>query len=398
MTDNPARIMPLTLLAISLNERPLSPPISAFFDAHGGTIGRADHNALALPDPDRHISRLQAEVVASGDDFLIRNVGGSNPIVVAGHTVARGGAALLAHGDEVRIGGYLLKVDRLATGPATSPAIGPSTGPAPDAAAAPQAALRPQSARPGATAAADFDSTEAAPLLPASSTHASAHAGVASSDSADQTVVFAKTAVNEGVLMQRLWDAFCEGAEISLPLGPLAAPERMREVGRVLRSAVDGTLRLMAVRASTKNEFGADVTVIRGQNNNPLKFSPDVSVALSHLLQPPVQGFLPGPAAMDDAMLDLVGHSAATVAGMRAAVTGMLDRFSPQALETKLAGNSVLHSLLPAARKSKLWDAYLQHHGSIRSDAQEDFQTLFGKAFLDAYDQQVAQLRRKPLA
>ncbi len=45
--------------------------------------------------------------------------------------------------------------------------------------------------------------------------------------------------------------ALCQGAEIQLPLPPGGAEERMRELGRILRSAVDGTLRLMAVRAST---------------------------------------------------------------------------------------------------------------------------------------------------
>ncbi|MBI3156891.1 MAG: FHA domain-containing protein, partial [Burkholderiales bacterium] len=101
--------MTLTLLAVALNDQPLSQPIVGQFDAAGGTIGRADHNTMALPDPERHISRLQAEVVARGAGFVIRNVGSANPIVVAGRTLARGEAAVLADGDELRIGGYLLR-------------------------------------------------------------------------------------------------------------------------------------------------------------------------------------------------------------------------------------------------------------------------------------------------
>jgi FHA domain-containing protein len=103
--------MTLTLLAVSLNERPLSQPITAHFDSRGGTIGRADHNTMALPDPERHVSRLQAEIVANGAAFLIRNVGAANPIVVSGRPVACGETANLAHGDEIRIGGYLLQAD-----------------------------------------------------------------------------------------------------------------------------------------------------------------------------------------------------------------------------------------------------------------------------------------------
>ena len=154
--------------------------------------------------------------------------------------------------------------------------------------------------------------------------------------------------------VQRLWAALCEGAEIQMPLPPGAAEERMRELGRILRSAVDGTLRLMAVRASTKHELRADVTVIQARGNNPLKFSPDAKSGLEYLLQPAMRGFLDGSAAMDDAMQDLVGHSIGTVAGMRAAIGGMLDRFGPEQLEAKLSGKSVLDSVLPIHRKAKL--------------------------------------------
>jgi FHA domain-containing protein len=198
----------------------------------------------------------------------------------------------------------------------------------------------------------------------------------------------------DGTDAQRLWAALCQGAEIQMPLPPGAAEDRMRELGRILRSAVDGTLRLMAVRASTKHELRADVTVIQARGNNPLKFSPDAKSGLEYLLQPAMRGFLEGSAAMDDAMQDLVGHSIGTVAGMRAAIGGMLDRFGPEQLEAKLSGKSVLDSVLPINRKAKLWDLYLQHHDAIREEAQEDFHNLFGKAFLAAYEQQVAQLRR----
>jgi FHA domain-containing protein len=96
---------------------------------------------------------------------------------------------------------------------------------------------------------------------------------------------------------------------------------------------VDGTLQLIAVRASTKHELRAGVTQIQATNNNPLKFSPDAAAGLEALLTPPQRGFLDGVAAMDDAMLDLVGHAIGSVAGMRAAIEGMLERFDPAALE-----------------------------------------------------------------
>jgi FHA domain-containing protein len=581
--------MTLTLQAVLLDDRPLSQPITAHFDSRGGTIGRADHNTMALPDPERHVSRLQAEIVASGGGFLIRNVGGANPILVCGRSIGRGESAALAHGDEIRIGGYLLQVDcrdqdaaldvtrgramlsAAAPAPPSSPAPQPApprpappmaagsnpfadllgggplpgggTAPAVDPFAAtfgtppgplpagpfarapaprppaddPFAGLMPPPAGVAAGSAGlapapgpqaprlpdDFDpfaslpgtldpfaslpGTLASPPGPAPASDpfadlAPAQApasidalfglGASSQEHQDPLAGFlagspppgapAQGGISNDPLLalfgdfaapaaaapaqaddlpavnaayqpprvvtpaaapqaplrpqapapapsstlravppaadaanaQRLWAALCEGAGIDLPLPAGAGEERMREIGSILRSAVDGALRLIAVRASTKHELRAGVTVIQARGNNPLKFSPDAKTGLEALLQPSMRGFLEGPAAMDDAMHDLVGHSIGTVAGMRAALDGMLDRFAPEALEAKLVGKSMLDNILPINRKAKLWELYLQHYHSIREEAQEDFHSLFGKAFLAAYEQQIEQLKR----
>lgn len=167
----------------------------------------------------------------------------------------------------------------------------------------------------------------------------------------------------------------------------------MRELGQLLHAAVSGTLQLIAVRASTKQELRAAVTLIQPSANNPLKFSPDARTCLEQLLSPPARGFMSGPAAMTDAMNDLVGHSIGTMAGMRAALDGVLGRFEPERLESKLSTPSLLDSVLPMNRRAKLWNLYLQHYGSIRDEAEDDFQSLFGKAFLAAYNEQLERLR-----
>ena len=188
---------------------------------------------------------------------------------------------------------------------------------------------------------------------------------------------------------QDLWRAFCEGAGLRFEPPQGLNPELMRVMGTLMRTAVEGALQLMAVRAATKHELRAQVTIIQARNNNPLKFSPDAQSALEQMLQPPVRGFMSGPAAMTDAMNDLVGHAIGTMAGTRAALEGVLGRFRPTELEAKLVGKSVLDSLLPMNRKAKLWELYLTHFEAIREEAQEDFHTLFGKAFLAAYEQQL---------
>jgi len=339
--------MTLTLRAVSLNDLPLSQPITASFDRRGGTIGRADHNTMPLPDPDRHISRQQAEIIAGRSGYSIKNVGSANPIIVRDQPLLEGDCAPLVHGDHVRIAGYVLEV--------VDAGIGSD---APTMIVSPPAVEMPHTLAPAA----------AEPM----SLFGSAAATGTDDDAAG-------------------WAAFCDGVGVRLPAAA-ATPQTMRMLGVLLRAAVEGTVQLMAVRSATRHELQAQVTVIRPRENNPLKFTPDAQSALEQLLSPPLRGFLPGPAAMRDAMNDLVGHAIGTMAGTRAAFEGMLERFAPAQLEAQLTPQ--LLDRLPLHRKARLWELYRQHHEHIRDEAQGDFHALFGKAFLEAYEQQLERLRR----
>jgi predicted component of type VI protein secretion system len=101
--------MSLTLRAVLLDDRPLSRPLEACFDGEGGTIGRADHNTLALPDPLRYISRRQARVSRTPGGFVIENIGSADPMAVRGQPLPHGHSVPLRHRDQLRIGPYLLE-------------------------------------------------------------------------------------------------------------------------------------------------------------------------------------------------------------------------------------------------------------------------------------------------
>jgi FHA domain-containing protein len=115
-------------------------------------------------------------------------------------------------------------------------------------------------------------------------------------------------------------------------------------------------------------------------------------VALQLLLQPPARGFLGGPAALRDALIDLQAHQVGMMAGMRAALEAVLDRFDPEKLEALLAKRSVFDSLRPAHRRARLWDVYVEHYRALRGEAQKDFERFFGEAFREAYEAQVRSL------
>lgn len=178
-----------------------------------------------------------------------------------------------------------------------------------------------------------------------------------------------------------------------LPIDSLT-PEFMRLLGQLVQEAARGTVELLVARAALKREIRAEVTMIVAKENNPLKFSPTVEVALGHLLSPPQRGFLPPERAMREAYDDLRAHQFAFVAGMRAALEGVLKRFDPAVLEGKLTQKSVLASVLPGARKARMWDVFTELYGQISAEASDDFHELFGKEFLRAYEAHIDQLSK----
>src|SRR5206468_12581939 len=103
--------------------------------------------------------------------------------------------------------------------------------------------------------------------------------------------------------------AFLQGAGIpDSPLVRTLTPETMEAIGKLLREMVQGTLDLLRARNVVKGEIRADITKITPRDNNPLKFSPAAEVALTHLLAPHGQGFIPPLRAVKEAYDDLRAH------------------------------------------------------------------------------------------
>jgi FHA domain-containing protein len=191
---------------------------------------------------------------------------------------------------------------------------------------------------------------------------------------------------------QDLLAALLEGLAVPGLRLEAVTPELMRLMGEVLRESTRGTVELLAARAALKREMRAEVTMIVAKQNNPLKFSPSADVALQHLLSPTMAGFMPATPAVRDAFNDLRAHQLGVMAGMKAALDGVLQRFDPTQLEAKLTGKSNIASLIPAVRKARLWELFQELFGQLSSEAQDDFDELFGKAFLRAYEAQLDRL------
>ncbi|QYF92516.1 type VI secretion system-associated FHA domain protein TagH [Massilia sp. PAMC28688] len=185
-----------------------------------------------------------------------------------------------------------------------------------------------------------------------------------------------------------LKQAFLRGAGIpSDAIGSLT-PELMELLGKLMNSCLQGTIDLLALRSLVKQEVKADVTVVVMRNNNPLKFFPDSETVLTQMLRKKMPGFMEPLESIEDAYRDLRGHQKGVVVGTRASMDKVIRRLRPERIETNLKANP-LFAIVPFKRKAALWDMYCQQHHGVAGESQDQFKTLFGADFLDAYEKEV---------
>ncbi|WP_010175142.1 type VI secretion system-associated FHA domain protein TagH [Pseudomonas sp. PAMC 25886] len=164
-------------------------------------------------------------------------------------------------------------------------------------------------------------------------------------------------------------------------------------VGEMLRTATGGTMAVLMARALTKRESHIDMTMIGAHSNNPLKFFPDPHSALTQMLTADSPAYMRPVKAMGAAFDDLKAHELAVIAGMKAALGAVVQRFDPARVEQRHTTHGALDKWMPARRKARLWDRLVERYEDLARDADEDLQRLFGELFSVAYEEQVARLR-----
>ncbi len=191
---------------------------------------------------------------------------------------------------------------------------------------------------------------------------------------------------------QALLAAFLDGAGVPALTFPGQDPQAtMHAAGSVLRALVEGLREVLMSRAAIKHELRVEQTMIRQRDNNALKFSITPEEAVAALLLPPRSGYQAPVAAAREACRDIQSHEMAVMAGVQSALTGLLKRFDPATLETRLAP-ARLDSILPAARKARIWELFCATYADIAREAEDDFQSVFGREFARAYDAQIRKL------
>ncbi len=187
--------------------------------------------------------------------------------------------------------------------------------------------------------------------------------------------------------------AFLQGAGVDKLDAAGLPPERVLMLaGQQFRLMVQGLMELLMSRSNVKGGFRIQQTTLQPSDNNPLKFSLSVEDAMRALLNERETRNLSGEQAVTQVVRDLKVHQVAVIAGMQAALHHLLERFDPAAIEAQVDDPSLLECMVPGARKAHNWDYYARFYGEMLRQAEDDFQDLFARQFVRAYEEQIRKL------
>ncbi|MCP4407768.1 MAG: type VI secretion system-associated FHA domain protein TagH [Gammaproteobacteria bacterium] len=402
------------------------------FDTSGGTIGRALKNDWVLPDPDRIISSYHAKILYKEGAFYLQDTSMNGVFYYddGEHRVGKGNEIKLSEGVQFSIKDYVIEVEPVKQGEmqqsensdlppydlfediqvhdqessafelTLAGEAGPEfpekeQGAQPDHAAALEDYIKP----PKTKAEEIPENWYMTGIVNAQK------AGVQRCEEAQDSAMdrehieleptqHKEQHLNYPIREQDLLRALFRGMELNEATQPLVPPEEFMElVGKIFRECIQGLMQILMARASIKNEFRISMTTIQPMENNPLKFAMDVDDALQYLLIKRGAGFLPPRQAVNDAIRDLEEHQIATLAGMREAFVTLITRFGPKALEEEFDRALRLTFSKALNRRTRYWKSYVCYYRELTQDTDMSFQSLFGEAFVRAYEEQVERLR-----
>ena len=214
-------------------------------------------------------------------------------------------------------------------------------------------------------------------------------------DTIVQPPLFSSPALELPNSTNELLQAFLKGAGLpDLNLSSGLTPDLMETMGKLVATSVKGTMDLISQRALVKREVNAEVTMVVLRKNNPLKFFPDSQTVLTQMLRKKMPGFMTPPEAMEDAYVDLRAHQLAVVAGMKAAMEALLKKLQPAVIADKIDAPTILDYINPSRRKAAMWDHFSDIFDHISLESKDEFQSLFGKEFLAAYENEIEHTKQ----
>lgn len=195
----------------------------------------------------------------------------------------------------------------------------------------------------------------------------------------------APAAVAPGPGDAQLLAAFLAGAGMQ-DVEPKDPEKAMRALGAAFRAMVVGLREVVRTRRQVRSGFRIEQTQ---WTENPLKASASDDDALLALLGGARRTTMPPAKAVAEVLREIALHEMATTAAMQSAIRSLLAALSPDTVR-EIAEQGGGLALLPAMRKARAWEGYEALYAKTIERLDDDFDSVFGKAFARAYEKVVA--------
>ncbi len=185
----------------------------------------------------------------------------------------------------------------------------------------------------------------------------------------------------------RALSAFLRGAAVPGDTPQAKDPAALEQAGITLRVLVAGLFDLLKRQGDMKQVLGIERTVVRLADNNIFKFAADADEAVLRLMQPQI-GDLPGPSAAQRSFDDIRSHEERLLTAMNEAVRAIVERLSPAAIKSRESGGR-MGGIIPGARKAALWDELEREHARLMEDNGVKLDELIEDELRDAFSRRL---------
>ncbi|MDU8924532.1 type VI secretion system-associated FHA domain protein TagH [Pasteurellaceae bacterium LIM206] len=163
----------------------------------------------------------------------------------------------------------------------------------------------------------------------------------------------------------------------------------LEEIGKTLKAAIEGLLALQKEQNSLSDKH------LRPIEDNPLRLNLDYSSTMDVLFgdqKSPVH--LAAPAAVSESLHNLLIHNEANRIAITAALSAILDAFSPQLLLQRFE-NYRRSNEKQNTGSAWAWEMYKNYYEELTSKRQYGFEKLFWEVYSQAYDKALRDKQNK---
>ncbi len=175
-------------------------------------------------------------------------------------------------------------------------------------------------------------------------------------------------------------------------VSPEHLPELLKNIGLITKNSMSGIMKIMMSRAHLKNEFRMSMTTIQTKENNPLKFCINYEQLVHYMLVKPMSGYMDSEQAVIQSFDELQEHQVGVMAGMKSALSYMLEKLSPEKI-IKKTNKTKSKTLTLNSKKSRYWDGFNELYNDIKNE-DDAFTMMFGNEFCRAYERQIEDIRQ----